>query len=932
MGDADIGIGKLRTSDSLEHDSWDSEDAWNSDRLRSSLLAIARSLADREISEDAVQEVLLAGWCKRHVIRSPVRWAARALRLQIAFTRRGQRRRSDREQAVAIPEVQDSPDELLARELLEAVREEVDALSDPYRTTMVHRYLQGLSTQQVAELQGVEDVTVRVRLSRALGQLRDRLERRGVRRGDLTVLLLFFVGETATAESSSVSRHYSRSQSWGWLAILAVVSTVLWLLIPPKDFTGEDASSRLSDHRVASRDGSTGETSKNDTADLRRVGLAGSVSPGPTVGVASGWIGLDVGSRQGDPVESMRVEFFLPSMAAQHTGNGRKDLAFRMSNPSAIWSQEVRGSRLDVPEELWRTHGVRIRVPGHFEFWDPPRVRPVPATVDLGPPIATELRFQGLGSDRKAQIVFEGRSGHRREVDHGTGEPLALELYEPTVVRARVKGYCEIVQWVESPETTLVFRVGEEMEARVVDDRGLPVRHCRVTWEADSTFGRSLDQDLGVTDEAGSIRFGPVPDGESPRLLCAHQSFLTRRFSLMANGDLIQLERGWYIDGRTDQRGSVVAYSEPNPSAFDLVVVEVLETGQFRLGPLPWKPHRLRWEPVGRFSAVESEIAPPIGGSVVPVHLSAPASPLLKGRVRTEDGESVSGVRLVVGSVLGDEVRGETVTSDSSGRIVLSRVSTQISSLRTARTRDLRWRHPSPTPDSLLLEILPPHELLEVNGEAVPSVAHYGSRNTVWIRPDCQFLDVVIRSAVPRPTVRFEAVGRSGETIRARMNLLMINEDGWVVKSFAASDGNLRNPLSREVCDRTTFVALPQSPTYAWSFLDSNQFMFQKPQVFTLKIQPAHGSRGPDQVYVSQARRSSGAAYLGTLDAMDEMKIGVLGSGDYTLWTPRRQLGRKYSGLPTSQLCEVGELRVHESVETVTIRSLPIPVHETSEQ
>lgn len=897
---------------------------WNCDRLRTSLLAIARSLADRELGEDAVQEVLLAGWRKRHVIRNPAHWAARALRLQIAFARRGHRRRASREQSVAIPELLEECDEVLAREVLDAVREEAEALDEPYRTTIALRFFQELNNRQAADLEGVEEVTIRVRLSRALSQLRDRLERRGVRRRDLMLLLLFF-SESAVAAGASISpTRLARSSQWAWLPALAVVSAILWTLLPAATPVGGRETSGQEERLLRSDPVATPEgEAKEGEAVVAVDSTDGSL--------AEGLVELSVRSRRGDPISSIRVEFFAPSLAAQHSGNGKRDLEFRISNPPSVWSQSVSSSSLVVPEELWRTHGVRVSAPGHFEFWDGPRIRALPATVELGPPITTAVHFQSEEADLTARVVLEGRSGHQRVFEHRTGDPLAVEVYETTLLRAIVEGHCAVAQLVECPEMSLVLLTGDEMTLQVVDEQGRPVQGCRVIWEASPKHGRQLDEELGPTDETGSIRFGPVPEAEAPRLRFEHPSHLAQRSTLESSDGVVALQTGWYVEGCADQQGSVVAFSESNPGAPDLTVTEVSPTGQFRLGPLPWKPHRLRLEPQGDFETLESNLVPPEAGTVANIHLSATRSARLMGRVRTERGEAVAGVQVTLGSVLGDEVRGDAVTAGPAGRLVFSNVPVGIPHCRTARARDFRWRHDAPTADALLLEVLPPHELLEVNGEPVPSVAHYGSRNTAWIRPDSPFVDVVVRTAKPEPTVRFEAIGPSGETIRTRMNLLMVNQEGWVVKTFAKSDGNLRRPLRREVCEHTTFVALPKSPMYAWSFLEANQFVFRKPFSFTLQIQTDEQQKlGP--VYVSSDRLSPGAAYLGTLDEKGDLKIAVLGVGRYTLWTPRETLGRTYSGLPTDQLCAVGEFRVRENANKIVMRALPLPARETSEQ
>ena len=76
------------------------------------------------------------------------------------------------------PESLPSSDELLAR--LESQRLLADAvakLREPYRSSILLRYYEGLTAVEIAERQGVPDGTVRVRLKRAHELLRESLDR-----------------------------------------------------------------------------------------------------------------------------------------------------------------------------------------------------------------------------------------------------------------------------------------------------------------------------------------------------------------------------------------------------------------------------------------------------------------------------------------------------------------------------------------------------------------------------------------------------------------------------------------------------------------------------------------------------------------------------------------------------------------------------------
>ena len=76
------------------------------------------------------------------------------------------------------------PGELAERdELRAAVREAVERLAEPFRTTLILREMEGHSYEEVAEILGVSIGTVESRLFRARVKLRALLEQQGVRPG-----------------------------------------------------------------------------------------------------------------------------------------------------------------------------------------------------------------------------------------------------------------------------------------------------------------------------------------------------------------------------------------------------------------------------------------------------------------------------------------------------------------------------------------------------------------------------------------------------------------------------------------------------------------------------------------------------------------------------------------------------------------------------
>jgi RNA polymerase sigma-70 factor (ECF subfamily) len=135
---------------------------------------------DAAMADDVVQTAWLRAVEHRTELHaSPRGWLARVVRNLASKERRGERRREQREHAVARPEALPPTDDIAAR--IEVHRRLLDALSalgEPYRRTLTMRYLDELSGAEIAAREGVPEGTVRWRLAHALELLRGALDRR----------------------------------------------------------------------------------------------------------------------------------------------------------------------------------------------------------------------------------------------------------------------------------------------------------------------------------------------------------------------------------------------------------------------------------------------------------------------------------------------------------------------------------------------------------------------------------------------------------------------------------------------------------------------------------------------------------------------------------------------------------------------------------
>jgi RNA polymerase sigma factor (sigma-70 family) len=139
-----------------------------------------RLVLDTSTADDVVQETWIAAL--RHGPFEPGRlrpWLARVVRNFARHEKRSRRHRGEREESSARPECE--PSALETAERIETQRRLVEALAsiaEPYRTTLMRRYYDGLSAAEIADIDGIPAATVRWRLMRGVEELRTKLDAR----------------------------------------------------------------------------------------------------------------------------------------------------------------------------------------------------------------------------------------------------------------------------------------------------------------------------------------------------------------------------------------------------------------------------------------------------------------------------------------------------------------------------------------------------------------------------------------------------------------------------------------------------------------------------------------------------------------------------------------------------------------------------------
>jgi RNA polymerase sigma factor (sigma-70 family) len=158
---------RVDISELLEHGAW--------------LRRLAAYLVRGDEGEELVQETWLAAVRRPPDPTRPARpWLAEVMRNLARMRHRSSRREKQREGAVAhAAAVMPGTDELLVRvEAQRLATELVMSLEEPYRSTVLLRFYEERSTEEIARLHGVVAGTVRWRLKVAVDRLRGELEGR----------------------------------------------------------------------------------------------------------------------------------------------------------------------------------------------------------------------------------------------------------------------------------------------------------------------------------------------------------------------------------------------------------------------------------------------------------------------------------------------------------------------------------------------------------------------------------------------------------------------------------------------------------------------------------------------------------------------------------------------------------------------------------
>ena len=197
------------------------------------LRRLARSLVgDGAAADDLVQETWVAALRRPPDAGRPLRpWLRRVVENAARFRWRGDTNRAAREAHVAAlaDDATASSAELLERhEAQQLLARLVGELGEPYRSTILLRYAEGLEPTEIAHRQGIPAGTVRWRVKEGLARLRAKLDEAhgGDRRAWVIVL-----GPLATPRGSATGSGAGATGGGSWALVVGAAALVVALAV-----------------------------------------------------------------------------------------------------------------------------------------------------------------------------------------------------------------------------------------------------------------------------------------------------------------------------------------------------------------------------------------------------------------------------------------------------------------------------------------------------------------------------------------------------------------------------------------------------------------------------------------------------------------------------------------------------------------------------
>lgn len=435
--------------------------------------ALARGLcSDAAAQEDLTQEALLVALQRPGGEAAPLAWFRRVLERLSVDRGRSEGARRTREQRAARAEAQPSTLDLVARaDLQRRLVEEVLALDEPYRSTLIERWFEERTPEQIARRLGISASTVRTRLARGHALLRERLQRREGTNWMPALAALGAAHGGAPAATTTLATGGMLVATGTKLTLLAVAVALgaLWWAWPAHDATQASGALEARSTSVATpvddvaRSAQMSEPARDEVVDLApRVeqAPAGAVPP------------PELSEDEAEELEARDGVF---------EGLKLRGLVIRGREPLESGT-------------AWLAPGNRIAPSDPRQPWGGV-LNPVP-TPDGAP------RSTPIGSDGRFEFEFPEALVYTLAIDDGSG--IVRQHVFNALLRGRYSG------------TVVIVLGSASIAGRVFDERGAPCVGARVVVSqhlSRNTLDRSFET-IATTDEHGAYAVRHLPAGK----------------------------------------------------------------------------------------------------------------------------------------------------------------------------------------------------------------------------------------------------------------------------------------------------------------------------------------------------------------------------------------------------------------------------------
>lgn len=648
------------------------------------LAALARELvADRSDAEDLVQDTFLTALRSHPPRQGTLRgWLAGILRNTAYQRNRSESRRRRREVRAAVHAgaacTDDHDSAATRRRLLAAVQK----LREPYRSTILQRYLEGLPPREIARRQGVPVRTVTTRLTRGLKMLRVRLDAEFPERSWRAALLPLALPPR---------RLRTAARRLAWASAAAAAGTVLTLGWSAGRGAGAEQQARRLDAALLPAGPGAGAAPREaaPAAPRGRHALASSAAESAADDLECIPIRGRVSDLEGRPIGGLEIQF-EPGRMVSRPGLEPSFRRAAESCPARTTSGADGSFALDVP--AGHTGRLRADGSGYVAAVTELRLGRDPQLLDC------RLVVAPLRPLRGRVVSAEGAPRAGAEVHFAPGS-LPLEASRnPMALTARTRTgagggfefertYRTDEAWllVEHPdhEPVRVALAPEETEVRVVLPQRVPGARLRgvVVDHTGAPLGDAMvaaQGRLAHAGDGGEFELELLPDRPFERLVAvasdhlpatwtppdpradpAAPGFLTLRLQrapLAIRGVVLDTRgrpaAGWHVwvvdptPFAIDHHPWFVENLMGNPRSRFSVLAVTDEAGRFELAPLTERDYHVRAVHRDSLRSVERR-GVPAGERELVLRLPADrAAAALEGRVVSASGEALDGVRV----------------------------------------------------------------------------------------------------------------------------------------------------------------------------------------------------------------------------------------------------------------------------------------------